>query len=181
MGHEVERRVQGSASATDTHLSTFGGTYIMPERRRLSPPTCSMVVGDTKRSGSTRALVGMVGELKKRYPTVVDGIMDSIAALSLEGRVLLEKGEFSELGMLMSINHRLLGALGVSTPELERLVHTVMRAGAYGAKITGAGGGGCIVCLVDERDTAEVVDAIRRTKAKAYPVHPTEDGLRVEG
>ncbi|MHC1592536.1 MAG: mevalonate kinase [Methermicoccaceae archaeon] len=181
MGHEVERRVQGSASPTDTHLSTFGGTYIMPERRRLNPPMCSMVVGDTRKSGSTRALVGMVRELKERYPAVVDGIMDSIAALSLEGRALLEKGEFSELGRLMSINHSLLGALGVSTPELERLVHTVMGAGAYGAKITGAGGGGCIVCLVDEKDSVEVVDAIRRTKARAYPVHPAEDGLRVEG
>jgi len=181
LGHEVEMQVQKSASPTDTYLSTFGGTYVMPERKKLPSPTCSMVVADTKKSGSTKALVAMVRELRQRHTALVESIMDAIAALSLEGQRFLESREFAELGSLMTINHKLLDALGVSTPELERMVHTARAAGAHGAKITGAGGGGCIVCLADSKHGEAVVRALRAARAKVYVVHPDERGLVVEG
>jgi len=181
MGHEVERSVQGSASPTDTYLSTFGGAYIMPEARRLTPPRCGIVVGDTKRSASTKALVAMVRELKSHHPELVENIMDAMATLSREGERLLEAGELSELGRLMNINHALLNALGVGTPELDRLASAARAAGALGAKITGAGGGGCIVCLADEENTSQVANAIRRARGRAYIVRPAEVGLVVEG
>jgi len=181
MGHEVEKKVQGSASPTDTHISTFGGAYVMPEARRLTPPRCGIVVGDTKTSGSTKALVAMVREFKQEYPEVVEGIMDTIAALSHEGERMLEAGELSELGRLMNINHALLNALGVGTPELDRLARAARAAGAHGAKITGAGGGGCIVCLAEEEDVSQVANAIRRARGRAYIVRPAEVGLVVEG
>lgn len=181
MGHEVEKKVQGSASPTDTYISTFGGAYVMPEARRLTPPRCGIVVGDTKTSGSTKVLVAMVREFKQEYPEVVEGIMDTIAALSHEGERMLEAGELSELGRLMNINHALLNALGVGTPELDRLARAARAAGAHGAKITGAGGGGCIVCLAEEEDVSQVANAIRRARGRAYIVRPAEVGLVVEG
>ncbi len=56
--------------------------------------------------------------------------------------------KFQLLGRLMNINHGLLDALGVSTKSLSDLVYASREAGALGAKITGAGGGGCMYALV---------------------------------
>ena len=47
--------------------------------------------------------------------------------------------------------HGLLSGLGVSTPELDALVHAARAAGALGAKLTGAGGGGAVIALAPDR------------------------------
>lgn len=48
-------------------------------------------------------------------------------------------------------NQALLCQLGVSTPRLDALIDAAMQAGALGAKLSGAGGGGVVVCLCDDR------------------------------
>ena len=57
----------------------------------------------------------------------------------------------------MNLNHGLLNALQLSTPELEEMVHVARRAGAVGAKLTGGGGGGSMIALCP--DNAEAVAA----------------------
>ena len=66
-------------------------------------------------------------------------------ALSLAGADALTAGDYAELGRLMNICQGLLNAIGVSTPELEGMLSIARAAGAAGAKLTGAGGGGSIV------------------------------------
>ena len=69
-------------------------------------------------------------------------------------------GDYDALGRLMDICHGILNAIGVSTPELERMVAVARDAGAAGAKLTGAGGGGSIVALCPGRGSA-VTSALR--------------------
>ena len=71
----------------------------------------------------------------------------------------MERADYAQLGARMAENHRLLGRLGVSTPELDAACDLAQRAGALGAKLTGAGGGGCVValCLPEAREA--VLDA----------------------
>ena len=57
-------------------------------------------------------------------------------------RDALAKGDVDGLGRIMDASHGLLAALRLSSPELETLVHAARAAGAVGAKLTGAGGGG---------------------------------------
>jgi hydroxymethylglutaryl-CoA reductase len=59
----------------------------------------------------------------------------------------LQNGEYQQLGALMNINHGLLNALEVSTPEIESMVSIARAAGAVGVKLTGGGGGGSVVAL----------------------------------
>ena len=73
--------------------------------------------------------------------------LDEIDSLSVAGARLLEAQDYNELGLLMNICQGLLNAIGVSTPELESMVSIARAAGAVGAKLTGAGGGGSIVAL----------------------------------
>ena len=58
-----------------------------------------------------------------------------------------EASSYAKLGNLMNHNARLLGELGLSTPALDEACEAAQRAGAVGAKLTGAGGGGCMIAL----------------------------------
>ena len=74
--------------------------------------------------------------------------------LSRAGAQALAAADYDQLGSLMNICHGLLNAIEVSTPELESMVAIARAAGATGAKLTGAGGGGSIVAICPETQVA---------------------------
>ncbi|MHC1625049.1 MAG: mevalonate kinase [Methermicoccaceae archaeon] len=181
MGHAVERAVQGSASPTDTWISTFGGVYRIPERRRLSISEFIFVIGDTQETSSTKKLVGAVKTLKDNYPSIIGPLMDAMGALSDYGETLLVNGKLEEVGKLMNLNNSLLESLGVGTDALHKFVSVAISAGALGAKITGAGGGGCMVALSPSKDVAKnIANALEKCGGEVYVVKSTDIGLRLE-
>jgi mevalonate kinase len=81
----------------------------------------------------------------------------------------------------MNINHGLLEALGVGTRELSELVYAARGAGgALGAKITGAGGGGCMIALPSPGSNASLITAITQACGRAFLVRTGCDGVRLE-
>ena len=178
--HRVERVVQGTASPTDTFVSTMGGVVVVPERRHLSPLGCKIVIGEAERGvgDKTREMVSRVAELRETYPDVVDPIFNAIGGLARNGVRLIEYDDCRGIGRLMNINDGLLEALGVGTTMLSRLVHAARDAGAFGAKITGAGGGGCMVALTD--DPQEVARGIEDAGGRAIVVEIAREGVREE-
>jgi len=83
----------------------------------------------------------------------------------------------AELGRLMNFNHGLLESLGVSSRSLDSMVWAAREAGAHGAKLTGAGGGGCIVAL---DPTPETLTALQFTPGceEAFRAELATDGVR---
>lgn len=154
LGHMTELEVQGAASPMDTAISTMGGTiFIRPtsgkpliEKVRLQKKLPS-VVGYTKREAKTSDLLKRVRALRATTPKVVDSIVESIGMVVEEGKSALVKGDLEHMGQLMNINHGLLEALGVSSKRLNEMVFSSRSAGALGSKMTGAGGGGCMISL----------------------------------
>ena len=59
-----------------------------------------------------------------------------------------------DLGRAMRENQTQLRALGVSTPEIDTMIEIARLAGSPGAKLTGAGGGGCVIALAGEHGRA---------------------------
>lgn len=178
IGHVIEVNVQGAASPTDTFVSTMGGLVKIPARQKLSLPECPIVIGYTGSFSSTRELVANVRSLKEDYPLAIDPIISAIGHLSGYGEVLIEARDYAALGGLMDFNHGLLDALGVGSPELSNLVWAARRAGAWGAKTTGAGGGGCMVAITDNPE--KVADAIRSAGGEAIITCPAHKGVMVE-
>jgi len=80
----------------------------------------------------------------------------------------------------MNINHALLRAIGVSTNSLEKLVYAAREAGAYGAKLTGAGGGGCMIALSSPKGIKHIAEAIEKSGGKAFAVKKSDEGARIE-
>jgi mevalonate kinase len=183
ISHRLEKKVQqGLASPMDTALATYGG-YMQVSREilPLDLPPLEVVVGYTKMPHDTKSEVEKVQDLKKRYSDLVDPIFQAIGAISERAVSLILEQNLVELGRLMNVNHGLLGALGVSTRELAELVYAARGAGgALGAKLTGAGGGGCMIALPGSAGIDALMVALRQARGDAFSVVTGCEGVRLE-
>lgn len=154
----------GIASALDTQTSLFGGVlrYTGKGLAEALPftPGLSLVIGNTGVVAATSEVNGRVRRWLAENPTGRMACFEGIGALARAAVPLLEKGDWPELGRLMTLNQLALEKIGVSCPEIERLIEAALGAGAYGAKLSGSGGGGIIVALVAPERRQAVVDAI---------------------
>ncbi|OPY37185.1 MAG: Mevalonate kinase [Methanoregula sp. PtaU1.Bin051] len=181
MAFAIEKKVQkGRASPTDTTVSSYGGIVLITgtSRRRLPPVNLHIVIGDTLVSHSTSQMVEQVSELKKRHPDIVGHLLDAIEGVSLNAIHHLNNPK--ELGRYMDMNHAILDALGVGHPALSRLVLAARSAGAFGAKLTGAGGGGCMVAVCPKNQKHRVAKAIESYNCRAIMTGIDTEGARKE-
>jgi mevalonate kinase len=102
-------------------------------------------------------MVEAVARLRERKPELVDQTFEAIHVLVKNARLAIEAGDRSALGRLMDLNQMLLGGLFVSTPEIEQMCAVARAAGALGAKLTGAGGGGSVIALVASKSASASV------------------------
>lgn len=181
IAYEIEKKVQrGRASPTDTYVSTFGGLVLIgaSSKRRLPPPSLPLVIGNTGISHNTARMVEMVADFKKTHPEIVVPLLDAIEGTTKRALHCLNNPK--DLGWLMNVNHSLLEALGVGHPLLARLVLAARAAGAFGAKLTGAGGGGCMVALCPTRLRSRVAGAIKACDASPLITTIDTEGARKE-
>lgn len=156
--YRTEYQVQdGQASRADTFCSATGGAVRVEgeDCRSLDAPDLPIVIGFDGGAGDTGKLVAGVRDLRDEYDFAADTV-EAIGDVVRNGEDALANGDIDELGRLMDFNHGLLSALGVSSRSLDTMVWAARDAGARGAKLTGAGGGGCIVALdpTPETETA---------------------------
>ncbi|MEZ4442496.1 MAG: mevalonate kinase [Polyangiaceae bacterium] len=153
-----ERVFHGNPSGVDvaaamrggcTRFSRREGTRSVPLGRPLH-----LAVGLTGTASSTKVMVDGVADLLRRQPDVTRKNIDGIATLVDNAVSAVEAGDVVALGELMNLNQMLLSALLVSNDAIERLVSIAREAGALGAKLTGAGGGGAVVALAAGPDEA---------------------------
>lgn len=113
-------------------------------------PDMTFVIGNTGVKAPTGPQVGKVRRYINRSGFASD-IINDIEQTTLEGNDAISHGDVEQLGRLMTRDHKLLSILGVSSRELNKLVNAALPY-SYGAKLTGSGGGGCMVALTDEPD-----------------------------
>ena len=173
--YRTEYAVQdGQASRADTFCSATGGAVRVEgdDCRSIDAPDLPLVIGFDGGAGDTGSLVAGVRSLREEYAFAADTVA-SIGELVRRGEEALAAEDVAELGRLMDFNHGLLAALGVSSRSLDGMVWAAREAGAHGAKLTGAGGGGCIVALDETPETETALrylpgceDAFRTTLAE---------------
>jgi mevalonate kinase len=120
-----------------------------------------LAVADTGIESPTREVVG---DLRRRYlaePDRYEPLFDRAGQIAVEARAAIERGEAEALGPLLDENYALLQAMGVSCPELDRLVVAAREGGALGAKLSGAGLGGNVIALVTDETRGRVDLALR--------------------
>ena len=177
----IEKKVQkGRASATDTSVSTFGGLVLVTgsSRRRLPPQNFQLVVGNSLVSHNTTKMVEQVADLRRRHPEICNPVLDAIEGVTMTA--MHHICDPAELGRLMNMNQSLLEVLGVGHPAISRMVLAARSAGAYGAKLTGAGGGGCMIALCPKTQKGRIAGAIEACDSRAFVTTIDTEGVRKE-
>jgi mevalonate kinase len=176
----TEYGVQGRASPTDTSTATMGMGILLAKEpsegllwhierggaewyiHSVDVPQLTIVVGFTGLKGNTGELVAKV----RRYwdsNTFAKETVSEIGELTMRGVQALRDGDTERIGRLMDRNHQLLTILGVNHPKLQRLIDAV-RPYSFGAKLTGAGGGGSMIALTEEPDrVSQAIEAMGGT------------------
>lgn len=188
IGREVELKVQKVSSGMDAAVITLGGLVefrskgskfaVEPLHYKKEMP---MVLGHSPRVMTTAESVARVAQLKNRNPLLIARIFDSIELVVLEAKKRIVKGELEFLGELMNVNQGLLSALGVSTLKIEEMVYAARIAGALGAKLTGAGMGGSVLCLAkSSASTERVALSLNTVGAETFTFEPDYSGVSVQ-
>jgi len=123
-------------------------------------------------------MVEQVAQLRKTNPEICNPILDAIEGVTKAA--LHHLHDQAQLGRFMNVNHALLEALGVGHPALSRIVLAARSAGAYGAKLTGAGGGGCMIAFCPKSLKGRVAGAIESCEARAIVTTLDQEGARKE-
>jgi len=105
----------------------------------------------------------------------------TIASIAIAMRAAIEKHDWTEAARLLreEWSHRKRNAPGISTPLIDRMVHVTRRKGALAAKVCGAGGGGCVLFLVEPDSRARVASLIEQEGATVLPVKVARKGVEV--
>ena len=182
MAHAVEAFAQeGIASPLDSSTCAHGGCIVLSDKvesnlnwlysRKLNDVTWEvhsvelpesidevwLVIGNTGIHAPTSEQVAKVANILKESPERIREI-ETIGIISRRGISALMEGNMEGVGRAMSENHLLLRSLGVSCPELDALIAAAAPS-SLGVKLTGAGGGGCMIALTrDPKATSEAIE-----------------------
>ncbi len=182
LAYEGEKVLHGTPSGVDNNISTFGGVLSYERGVGIEKidfeGALPLIIGNSKRKRSTRRLVARVKSLRNRNPELVDKIIDSMAELSRKGLEALQEKDYAKVGDLMNINHGLLSSIGVSIARLDILVHAARGSGAYGAKLTGAGGGGCMIAIASPDKLHDISKAISRSRGEPHIINISYEGVK---
>ena len=181
---EGEKIVHGTASGIDPAIATFGGTLLFQIDTGFKPlevkTDIPLVIGDTGVERSTKVQVEKVRSIREKYSQVLEPVMVAAREIALRAVEALKENDLDTIGELMNINHALLSGVGVSDESLEWLISAARKAGALGAKLTGAGGGGCMIALTRNERLEQVMEAIQRAGGRPFIARKTDEGVRIE-
>lgn len=166
-----EQVFHGNASGVDAAAAYAGGCIWFTKAQGMQPifvaTPLPLVICLAGPPASTKQMVEDVRRLGERRPDLLGKSMSGIESLVKNARLCIEAGDLRGLGQLMNLNQMLLSGLFLSTPEIERACAVARDAGALGAKLTGAGGGGAVVALC-EADPRPIEQALRDAGFTAF-------------
>lgn len=169
LAYQVEQLHHGTPSGIDNSVIALGQPIYFVRGQDLQPMRVAqpflLVLADSGKRSPTRELVEAVRQRRSVDPEAMDAAFRSIGEIADRARTAIEGGGLEALGPLMSANQALLQEIGVSSPELERLIAAAHEAGASGAKLSGAGGGGIMIALIDSDRSASLEAALQAAGA----------------
>jgi len=179
--------IQGKGSGFDVAAAIYGGTlYFFTGGKAIESLKVNdlpLVIGYTGVKADTVTLIKQVAEKKKQFPDKIDRILQAITKLVEEAKIKMLEGDWECVGKLMDFNQEYLRDLGVSSEKLEALISAAKNAGAYGAKLSGAGGGDCMIALIrqpTDQGKPLIEKAIKEAGGEVIRVLPNAPGVYLE-
>lgn len=184
LSYKVVLSIQGVGSGFDIAAATFGKTlyYLTGGKKieELKIDELPMIIGYSGIKADTTFYIRKVAEAFKTKKEAMHQLFAKIAVLVESAKNNIITGNYIELGKLMTQNHYLLQELGVSTLLLDQMVEASIKAGAWGAKLSGAGGGDCMIALAPPEKKHSVEEAIVKQGGEIITVDNNAQGVRLE-
>jgi mevalonate kinase len=181
VSYKINRLVQGAGSGFDVASAIYGKTlnYVAGGKviQKVKVKDLPLVIGYTGIKAHTPTIVKEVANRYRENPEYHDDIFDDIDKISLKAKDEIEHKKWRKVGSLMDKNQELLRKLGVSSFKLEEMVNAAKDAGAYGAKLSGAGVGDCMIAIPDGSVEA-VKDAIKEAGGQVISIKVNADGVK---
>jgi mevalonate kinase len=170
---EAEREFHGNPSGVDCAVVARGEPIYFvrgkpPQEISVGANHFRFVVADTGIESPTAGVVEEVRSARERERARFDSYFWELGSMASVAREAIRSGASTELGVCMTQAHSILQRVGVSCPELDRLVEVALRNGALGAKLSGAGRGGAMIALLeDEADEEALATQLRLAGAES--------------
>lgn len=174
LAFEVEKIHHGTPSGIDNSVITYqqpiyfsrGDVPRSPQMEimRVKKPF-TLVIGDSGIPSPTAKTVGDVRKAWQGNKTAYQGLFQQIGRIAENARTAINTGNNDLLGPLMNANQELLEKMGVSSPELARLIHAALEAGAQGAKLSGGGRGGNMIALASPEIAQQIASSLSEAGA----------------
>ena len=177
-----EKDVHGNPSGIDPNICARGGVILFSPGRpakkvHLKRPS-SFIVAYSGRRRSTRGLIGRVAITKEEQPDLFAVLRDAVGWISETAAEMLVQGDDQGLGRLLTLNHAVLKSMGVSNDVLDGMVNALCSMGAYGAKLTGAGGGGSVVAVAPEAKEKSIVSGLTARGFETFRAKIPVEGVK---
>jgi mevalonate kinase len=166
-----ERVFHGNPSGVDAWAAAHGGCLTFVRGKGVTPlhvaRALPLAIGVAGPPASTKVMVEGLARLRDRRPEMVQKSFDGIESLVRNAALCIGAGDLPGLGKLLDLNQMLLSGLFLSTEEIERACGIARDSGALGAKLTGSGGGGCVIALADG-DATPILDAWKKQGIEGF-------------
>jgi mevalonate kinase len=182
---ESERLIHKRTSGADCYVSTFGGLmqYYSKSKSFKNIETkepLSLVVASTGIKHSTSDLVAGVKKFKETNRTLFESLSKQASDICLQACTAIESGKYDKIGELMNENQIILQQIGISHHKVRDIIDICNKAGAIGAKMTGAGGGGAVIALAaSKQESNKIASHIKAAGYQSFKVQIDYKGLYV--
>jgi mevalonate kinase len=178
-----ERMIHGNPSGIDIEVSLRGGVILFKRGEGSYPVSLpsplELILASEKGGRKTSEMIERFRRKKDRAPSLFEGLVKASSTMSKVAADALKDGDSERLGSILTFFHMVLMGFDLSTQQLNEMVDEALGGGCVGAKMTGAGGGGSIVCLPYPSRGREVIGKLESKGYKAFSVSIPQEGLQV--
>jgi len=177
---EAERTIFENTSGADCTVCTFGGIMEYDKENGFnkieSEPNFHLVIANSNIEHSTKSVVAEVKQFKEKNGEQFSTLCQIESKLVEDVLKLLKENKVKELGNKVSENQEYLETIGISNEKLREMIK-IGENKSFGAKITGAGGGGCIYALTDESNLDKTMNQFKSKNYDCFSVKIDFQGL----
>ena len=180
---EMERMVHTNSSGADCISSINGGMIVFSKNEKLiklpviKDESSSLFIINTGIKHSTGEQVEKVKKFRNKDKQEFKKKLAKSQMICEEAIDAIRSQSGDRVGDLMNQNQVLLREIGVSNEMIDKLINFCNKEGSFGSKITGAGGGGCIITLIPSRKIQIILDKIKEMKFSIFKIKIDEKGL----
>ena len=176
----AEKTIFPNTSGADCTVSVSGGIIEYQKEKGFSKIETenefNFIIIDSDQVHSTDKVVERVRKFKENNSDVFTELCSEEERLIAKALDSMKKNDLETIGKCMAQNQMFLEQIGVSNDELLSITKEIEKI-TFGAKITGAGDGGCIIALTQKDD--DLSEYVNTTKYQTYQVTIQKTGMQV--